>query len=141
MLSPKEAEIIKILEESKKSNIKLTSAQIAEMIKSPKPYISQQISKLVARSMVKFEQKDNRSKYVLLNDEPDKEIETKVEYKVDPVSQNLALKLVSFFLTHSNQMRAPLRTKLLGSFTDKDREFINQNSNRIEELELTWEES
>lgn len=136
MLSPKEAEIVEILENSK---IKLTSAQIAEQLKSPKPYISQQIAKLIARSMVRFEQKDNRSKYVILIEESEIEEKVKIEYQSDPVSKNLALKLVSFFLTHSEQMRAPLRTKLLDSFTEKDRKFINENSSRIEELELTWD--
>lgn len=136
MLSPKEAEIVEILENSK---IKLTSAQIAELLKSPKPYISQQIAKLIARSMVKFEQKDNRSKYVILIEESEIEEKVKIEYKTDPVSTNLALKLVSFFLSHTEEMSGTLTNKLLKSFSEKDRKFITENSSRIEELELTWD--
>lgn len=136
MLSPKEAEIVEILENSK---IKLTSAQIAELLKSPKPYISQQIAKLIARSMVKFEQKDNRSKYVILIEESEIEEKVKIEYKTDPVSTNLALKLVSFFLSHTEELSGALTNKLLQSFNEKDRKFIDEHSSRIEELELTWD--
>ena len=136
MLSPKEAEIVEILENSK---IKLTSAQIAELLKSPKPYISQQIAKLIARSMVKFEQKDNRSKYVILIEESEIEEKVKIEYKTDPVSTNLALKLVSFFLSHTEELSGALTNKLLQSFSEKDRKFIDEHSSRIEELELTWD--
>ena len=135
LLTEKEQALLNIVKES---DGQYNITQLSKILKTSLPYTSQMVSMLEAKSLVRIEQRDKRSKKVIFTPKVDKPVETKIEYQSDPISKNLALKLVSFFLTHSDQMRAPLRTKLLGSFTDKDREFINQNSSRIEELELTW---
>lgn len=131
----------KLLDIVKGSDGQYNITQLSKLLNTSLPYTSQMVSMLEAKSLVRIEQRDKRSKKVIFTPKVETSTKMKIEYQPDPISKNLALKLVSFFLTHSDQMRAPLRTKLLDSFTEKDREFITQNSSRIEELELTWEES
>ena len=135
-LSEKEQKIVDLLEKSEK---KLNLTDIANKIESNLPYTSQLISKLEARSIVRIERKDNRSKYIILISEAERDANKTVRYKEDPQTLNFALKMASFFMAHLDEFPGELSEKLVKRLTPRDRNFIDRHSEQIEELEGSWE--
>ena len=135
ILSEKEQEILNLLKFSKE---KLNLTEISKLIGSNLSYTSQLVSKLSARSLIRMEQKDNRSKYIILESDPNNRDSNFPQYKIDTRSLNLALKLISFFTAHANALPQDINEKLLNSLTSDEREFINSYSGRIEQLEEAW---
>ena len=128
LLSPKEQELLQILEKAEK---KLNITEISKQLNSSLPYTSQLVAILEARSQVQIEQQDKRSKYVTLVPESER-------IAGDPKNLILALKLISFFTAHAQALPANLTQKLLESLSDEEQGLINSHREQIIELEKTW---
>lgn len=133
-LTKKESQILEILQNTAE---KMTLSDLSVRINSNLPYVSHLVSKLEARSLVKTEPKDNRSKYILLDTESAKSSEIN---KLNKDLEELSLKLISFFTKHASDIPPEIREKLFASLSDSEQQFIISHRDRIETLEETWEE-
>jgi len=134
-LTEKEQKILEILENTEE---KLILSDLSVKIKSNLPYTSHLVSKLQAKSLIKTEQKDGRTKYVYLQEGVAIRTADTMKPQIAIDTIELALKLISFFTTHANEISYELTRKLLESLSPEEQAFINSKKDRIEILEDSW---
>ena len=135
MLTEKEREILQTLERSKQ---KLTLSDLSKKLKSNLPYTSNLVSRLEAKSLIKTVQKDGRSKYIMLDENPLSQQIPGGEAISNLELLDLSLKVVAFFTKHADDIKSELAGKLMRGLTAKERDFLNAQSDRIKEFEETW---